>query len=285
MKKILVTGASGFIGNSLVDQLLTEGYEVIPIARNIKPWSSEYIKEKLIKIDLNKEPLPDFGNIDCACLLASKQPHSEDIWNDYYKINSKQILKFIDMKINQLIYISTSSVNLLDSIPNPKNHYGLSKFVGEKLLEINKIYFKQSTVLRFPSVIGINHKNGIIHDLKSWIEEKKQIDLFDNGNKIRNILHVNDAVKSILLAIRSFSSLNEYEEFNIGSQDSITLGEITSSLIDLMNVETTVNLLDNSSKSEDVYIDNTEAISKLGYAPITIRDGLKKYLKEYDYEI
>ena len=49
MKKILVTGASGFIGNSLVDQLLTEGYEVIPIARNIKPWSSEYIKEKLIK--------------------------------------------------------------------------------------------------------------------------------------------------------------------------------------------------------------------------------------------
>jgi nucleoside-diphosphate-sugar epimerase len=285
MKKILVTGASGFIGNSLVDQLLTEGYEVIPIARSIKPWSSEYIKEKLIKIDLSKEPLPDFGNIDCACLLASKQPHSEDIWNDYYKINSKQILKFIDKKINQLIYISSSSVNLLDSIPNPTNHYGLSKFVGEKLLEINKIYFKQSTVLRFPSVIGINHKNGIIHDLKSWIEKKMQIDLFDNGNKIRNILHVNDAVKSILLAIRSFSSLNEYEEFNIGSQDSITLAEITSSLIDLMSVETTVNLLDNSSKSEDVYIDNSEAVSKLGYAPITIRDGLKKYLKEYDYEI
>ena len=128
--KILVTGASGFIGNSLVDQLLIEGYEVIPIARNIKPWSSEYIKEKLIKIDLNKEPLPDFGSIDCACLLASKQPHSDDIWNDYYKINSKQILKFIDKKINQLIYISSSSVNLLDSIPNPKNHYGLSKFVG-----------------------------------------------------------------------------------------------------------------------------------------------------------
>ena len=122
-------------------------------------------------------------------------------------------------------------------------------------------------------------------DLKSWIEEKRQIDLFDNGNKIRNILHVNDAVKSILLAIWSFSSLNEYEEFNIGSQDSITLAEITSSLIDLMSVETTVNLLDNSSKSEDVYIDNSEAISKIGYAPITIRDGLKKYLKEYDYEI
>ena len=129
--------------------------------------------------------------------------------------------------------------------------------------------------------VGLTTKS----DLKSWIEEKRQIDLFDNGNKIRNILHGYDAVKSILLAIRSFSSLNEYEEFNIGSKDSITLAEITSSLIDLRSVETTVNLLDNSSKSEDVYIDNSEAISKIGYAPITIRDGLKKYLKEYDYEI
>ena len=42
----------------------------------------------------------------------------------------------------------------------------------------------------------------------------------------------------------------------------ILLAEITNSLINLMNVQTTVNLLDSSSKREDVYIDNSEAVSK-----------------------
>ena len=91
--KILVTGASGFIGNSLVNQLLISGHEVIPIGKKLKPWSSSYIQKTLVKVDLTKQPLPDFGRIDCACLLASKQPFIDDNWNQYYKINSEQILK------------------------------------------------------------------------------------------------------------------------------------------------------------------------------------------------
>ena len=282
---IIVTGATGFIGNTLVEKLLTMGFNVIPIGKKIKSWSLPYIKKNLVKIDLTKDPIPNLGSIDCACLLASKQPSASNDWNEYYKINSEQILRFIDKKIDQIIYISTSSVNLINNIPNPKNHYGLSKLVGERLLEINQTFFKQSTVIRFPSVMGYNHNAGIIHDLKLWIENRKEVDLFDKGKKLRNVIHVNDAVKSILLTINEYKNLNKFEVFNIGSKESNTLENISSSLIDLMNIKTKINLIDKSTKSQDVFIDNTKAISKLKYSPTTIRDGLKKYLKEYDYEV
>jgi len=283
--RILVTGATGFIGNSLVDNLLNEGHEVIPLGRSLKSWSSEYIKKNLVRVDLNNDQLPEFGEIDCICLLASEQPRKNKPWSKYHKINAEQVLMFAEKKINQLIYISTSTVNLVNNIPNPNNYYGLSKFVGEKFLKINRKNFKQISILRFPSVIGINHKAGVINDLKNWILENKKIDLFDNGLKKRNILHVDDAVLAIVLAINKHKYLDNYEEFNIGSKDSIAMKEIVKSMIRLIGKNVNVEFSDIKTEFKDVFMDNTKAIKKLGYFPITVEDTIKKFLRDYNYEV
>ena len=56
---------------------------------------NDVIRENLLKIDLITEKLPELGKIDCACLLASRQPYKENEWNKYYEINSKQIFNKI----------------------------------------------------------------------------------------------------------------------------------------------------------------------------------------------
>ena len=99
MKRILVTGATGFIGNSLVERLIKMGYEVIPVGRTLKPWSSDFIKKNLIKLDLTSNNLPDFGGIDCACLLGSIQPFKENEWDKYYGVN-EYLLTYGCVKIN-----------------------------------------------------------------------------------------------------------------------------------------------------------------------------------------
>ena len=285
MKRILVTGATGFVGNSLVEQLVEKGYEVIPIGRTLKPWSCDFIKKNLVKIDLTVNNFPDFGRIDCACLLASRQPYNENKWNKYYEINSKQIFNFLNADIEQLIYISTTTVNLVNDIPDPINNYGLSKALGERLLKINKKHFNQTSIVRFPSVMGVNHHGGIINDLKAWIDKDEKIDLYDGGRKYRNILHVNDAVSAILSIVESGNNLSQYEEFEIGSRDSNTLSEIANILIRLMDKDIKVNLLEKSTNTNDVYVNNSKAVSKLGYLPKTIEDGIKQYLKDCNYEV
>ena len=68
MKRILVTGATGFIGNSLVERLIKMGYEVIPVGRTLKPWSSDFIRENLLKIDLITEKTIEYlsGQIEAG---------------------------------------------------------------------------------------------------------------------------------------------------------------------------------------------------------------------------
>ena len=74
MKNIVVTGATGFIGSSLVDQLIKDGNNVFPIGRSLKSYCSNFIKKNLINFDLTHDKRPNFNNIDCVCILASKQP-------------------------------------------------------------------------------------------------------------------------------------------------------------------------------------------------------------------
>ena len=285
MKKILVTGATGFIGSTLVDILVKNGNEVIPIGRSIKKYNSEYIKKNLINLDLVKDDLIDIKDIDCACLLASLQPSKDDNWNSYYNINSKQIFHFINSDIKQLIYISTTSVNIKNSAPDPLNHYGLSKALAERLIRINNKNFEQSTILRFPSVIGFNHRGGIVHDFKKWIENNEELKLFDMGEKYRNILHIDEAVSSILATINSKHQLEKYEEIEIGSDDSLKLLEIVSLMLRLMGKKLKINLLQNTTGAMDVIIDNSKAVKKLSYQPQTIENTLKKYLKSFGYEV
>ncbi len=285
MKRILVTGAAGFIGTSLVDKLLELGHDVVPLDKDVKPWTSEYIRQNMIKVDLVNGNIPDLGEFDSACLLAARQPHREINWEDFYNINAAQILRILGLSTKQVIYISSTTVNIVNGLADPYNYYGLSKALGERLLKINHPSFSQCSVIRFPSVMGLNHGGGIIHDMKLWIEDGREIDLFDMGERRRNVVHVNDAVNAIIATVKNRVSLNPFEEFNIGNERSNTLHEIVVSLMKMMKKEVRINLLERSSNSADVYVDNSNAKEKLGYRPRTIDEGMKDYLMEHGYEV
>ena len=131
--------------------------------------------------------------------------------------------------------------------------------------------------------MGVNHDGGIINDLKKWIEFNEEVELYDNGLKLRNILHVNDAVYVILKAIELIDNLRPYEIIEVGSRQSETLVDITKLLMKLMDKKIKINLNDRQTEATDVLVDNATATQKLKYIPKTIEEGLIQYLRDCNY--
>lgn len=155
MNKILITGSSGYLGNSFINQF-----------RN---------KYSFEKFSLLKQKLEDisFDDIDivlhCAALVHQKIEHS---YKEYYKINVEYPVSLAKLAkqngVRQFVFISTIAVygedkEKLDenTTLNPISSYGKSKLEAEKqLLELNDDSFIVS-IIRPPMVYGKNAPGNI----------------------------------------------------------------------------------------------------------------------------
>lgn len=160
MKKIIITGASGFIGSFLVEKALEKGFQTWAGVRESS--SREYLKNNdILFVDLNfanKEKLVTqlsefkalFGSVDYVihnagvtkCLDAS----DFDRINYQYTVNLVEALKEADCVPEKFVLMSSlSSYGLGDEVnytpikltdtPNPNTAYGLSKLKAEQYLK------------------------------------------------------------------------------------------------------------------------------------------------------
>ena len=173
MKKILITGASGFIGNEIAKDFLEKysNYKITIIGRKIKKWNDKLVKNNIKIFDLYKDDYKTLGNfnyiIHSAAILDNKK--IKYTWSEYYNYNVFVLEKIINtINFDKLIFISSGSIFSSNALtPNPNNYYGLSKYVSEKLLNIFSLKSnKQIIVIRFPIVIGINSKNNLLTQLR-----------------------------------------------------------------------------------------------------------------------
>lgn len=159
MKKILITGANGFIGSFLVEKALEKGYDVWAGVR--KSSNLEYLKDKRINfIEFNFSNLNEFttqlvnhvnthGRFDYIIHNAgvTKCLHKED----FEKVNYQYTVNFIDVLQStgnvpdKFILMSSLSVYgagdernytpiRLTDVPNPSTAYGISKLKAEQYL-------------------------------------------------------------------------------------------------------------------------------------------------------
>ena len=293
--KILLAGSEGFIGKAFLDNL-SKDFEIICTGRNFTKENKTRIKVDLVLDDLNK--LPD--DIDIIVNLASQQPSGIKVsWDDLYRGNVIATLKLWDYAkdIGAKKFIYTSSTSLFnksspknklrhDSIAFPLTEYGLTKYISERLLKLrSKDGNIQTTILRFPSVFGDGHKGGIVKTFYDLAIENKTIDVFNQGKIYRNLLYKSDAVSAIKKCIEN-EELETFENFMIGSSDSIQSKEIAKKIIKLTKSKSQINLVSQASPVDsDVFLDLEKSIKKLNFKPSSIEHGLKCFLESMNNEI
>lgn len=235
MKVILITGNTGFIGKNIMKSNLINQNNIICINRG------KTYKKKFFNINIKDYKKIQNFNIDLLIHLASADPENcpaKHILKKNKKIDN--ILLFLNKtnNIKKVFFTSSNSVFqennekriIYKTVPKPKNFYGRSKLITEKIIMKN---FKSFVILRLPSIIGHNLKKGLIYRFLQKINKNKEIKIFNKDKKFNNIFDVKDLTK----IINKFANTKQNYKaiINLCSIDSLSIFELVKLLCKIKN--------------------------------------------------
>lgn len=234
MKKALVVGSEGNIGVPLVKYLRSCGYEVMEV--DCKPgWRPGYLMADITKpLDL----LPAFDwQPDVVFMLSAmvSRVTCEQAASLAVDVNMHGLQNILELckRVNaHVVYFSTSevygpSVEIMSEEvkPEPNNRYGLTKLLGESLVEYEVRQHGLSAITLRPFMmydededLG-DHRSAMIR-FATNLAKGKPIEVH-NGSA-RAWFHVSDAVR----AIERAAHVREYSVVNIGSDDVRPISEL-----------------------------------------------------------
>jgi NAD dependent epimerase/dehydratase len=259
-KKVLVTGADGFIGSHLVELLIAEGFNVRAFvfynSFNSWGWLDSLPIDILSQIEIFSGDIRDPNGVrvamkDCdivyhlAALIGI--PFSYHSPNSYIDTNIKGTLNVVeaarDLSIERLIVTSTSEVyGTAKYIPIDENHprqpqspYSASKIGADAIAEsFYRSFDLPVTIVRPFNTYGPRQSARaiiptIITQLLSGIEEIKLGDL----TPTRDLVYVKDTVHGFLKISKSDSLIGQ--DCNIATQSEISVEELANELINQIN--------------------------------------------------
>jgi dTDP-L-rhamnose 4-epimerase len=171
-----------------------------------------------------------------------------------------------------------------DKTPVLSSVYALSKYDQERMsLMIGRAYNIPVTALRFFNVYGTrqalsNPYTGVLAIFASRYMNNNQPLIFEDGNQMRDFVHVKDVAQACVLA--GFSQEANGHVFNIGSGSSISVNSIARLLAEVMGKNEIQPYVPGKYRHGDIrhcYADIEKARKIMGYEPIIkMTDGLQE---------
>ncbi len=211
--RVLITGASGFVGYHLVDFLSKEGFEIFCLVR--KTSNVERIKDK-VKLLYGEVTVP--SSLEEAVKGVDYIIHAAGLVKsvrkkDYFDVNTQGTINILNAtlkynpKIKKFVYISSQAASrpskeeIKEDIPSsPVTSYGKSKLASEKFIEENFMDKLPITIIRPSAVYGPYDKEF----LPVYKMINNGIEILVKGGKTKlSMVYVKDLVKSVFLSMIS----------------------------------------------------------------------------------
>jgi nucleoside-diphosphate-sugar epimerase len=302
--KILLTGATGFIGKSLVSVLVRQNFDLSIAVRKKTNLFSNQVKQFVVG---NFESNPNFSDIltkvDCVIHLAGRA-HVIDktktlTLDEFRKTNTEPTLNLakqaVTAGVKKFIFLSSIRVNgiqntqpfLETDTPNPTEPYAISKHEAEQgLLKLAKNSILKVIIIRPPLVYGKNVK-GNFGRLIKWASAKIIIPLpLGAINNVRSLIAIDNLVNFIILCVLHAKSANEI--FLISDNIPISTTELLKKIAKACNKKALLfnvpiswmvfvaKLLGKEADAirlfSSLVIDNSKARDLLGWHPVTTID-------------
>lgn len=260
MKKILVTGADGFIGSHLTESLLEKGYEVKAFTMynsfNTWGWLDTLPKEKLNQIEIFsgdvrdpngvKEALKGMdGVFHLAALIAI--PFSYHSPDSYVDTNIKGTLNVLQaaraLETERVLITSTSEVyGTAQYVPIDEKHpfqgqspYSATKIGADRLAEsfYRSFNLPVSIVRPFNTYGPRQSARAVIPTIISQLLSGEEEIKLGSLTPTRDFNYVKDTVAGFIAIAESDKTIGE--EINIATQQEISIGELADEIIRQIN--------------------------------------------------
>jgi len=308
MKRILVTGAAGFIGFHLCKALLEKGCHVVGID-NFNHYYDPKLKEdriQLLDMQVLRNDICDNGaliqllkeeEITHVMHLAAQAGvrHSLKHPKDYVASNLDGFVSIMEACRHipniKVIFASSSSVygnnekipfQENDKTDQPTNLYGATKKANELIAYSYHHLFNIPMIgLRYFTVYGPwGRPDMAYYSFTKCILEKRSIPIFNNGLMQRDFTYIDDIIQGTISALDYPA---KFEIFNLGNNQPIDLMNFIAVLEKLLGKRAIKDMRPHQKTEVPItFADITKSQKLLNFHPSTkLEDGLMKFIQWY----
>lgn len=289
--KILVTGATGFVGQHLIPKLNVYDYRLV-----VRNKSFDFADEVQIVYDVDtlekfKKDIQKY-NPDIVIHLASFLTSADDHSNIKNIVESNilftsillESLKSTDVKM----FINTGSfAEYYDdpNKPNPAYFYSASKLAVRPIIQYfkNLIGFKSINIIPYTIYGGKSKSKKVIDFIVDSTESQTPIDM-TNGEQILDFIHVNDVIDFYVHCLENIELLKDGLDYHLGTGTGTSIKQIATLVENITAKKVNINWGAREYRPLDIMraIAPVKILEKeLNWkAKVSVEDGIKKIIKE-----
>lgn len=312
--KILLTGATGFVGSALTSELLRYHYEVVAGVRKISTDLPNEIRQEAVgDFSSDTEWSVVLQGVDVVVHSAARvhviNENNVDSLSDYRKDNVDVTLNLARQAaaegVRRFIFISSVKVNgemtayghafKPDDLAVNTDPYALSKYEAEQeLMALSEITGMEIVIIRPPLIYGPGVRANFLALMK-WVNKGIPLPFGAVHNK-RSLLALDNLLDFVICCINHPKAANQI--FLISDEEDVSTAELVQKVANalgkrLILLPVPINLMKLVAKligKEDIVtrlfgslqVDNSKARELLGWKPvITMDDQLRKTVKAF----
>ena len=282
--KVLIAGATGFVGSHLVPALLAAGHEVYALVRNAGAAMHGWDRVQLLEADLAGARLPEMPFADVVVHLAQANvpfpAHAEEL----LAVNCSSAVALAAHALrcgaSRMIYASSGTVYGFSAGLITEAHpllgagfYAQTKIAAEKMLSEFRVSLPVDLLRIFTPYGPGQQPARLIPDIVARVREGRPVTVRESGMPSLTPIHVADVVAAIMSRLNATESLT----VNVAGGETAGIRDVAKIAGGLLNREAVFEL-NPASLDGGIAADCRLMTAKTGVRPLSLSEGLSRYV-------
>ncbi|MEB3212563.1 MAG: NAD(P)-dependent oxidoreductase [Leptolyngbyaceae bacterium] len=307
-KRVLVCGATGFIGRNVVEQLARRpDLEIVAVRHNRPEYSVDSAANPIVWHQADLRSSPDVSRVtegvEVIIQAAATTSGAKDIVTRPYihvtdnaVMNSYLLREAFEQKVKHLIFFSCTVMYQSSDIALKETDWdestsihpryfgvGYTKVYIEKMLEFfSSISELRTTAIRHSNIYGpydkydLNRSHVFGATVTKAMTAEREIVVWGTGEEERDLLHVDDLVRFVEAAMDN--QRGKYRLYNCGSGKKISIKNLVKKIVAASGKKLEIKHdLSQPTIKTSLFLDSTKATNEINWRPmVDLDEGIKR---------